>query len=307
MQPIATSVTIVIVVSLPLVLSGCSNKEREEGRKQLIEQAAEQIQAAEQKTKQYDFHAAKKLLHELREEVQGSPYADVETNDALIEEIDEEYAAIANKESDFDRKKRRGWSIVDGKFVSRSEKKTILAEKAAAARDTQKREAEIERQRVQERRRRAEHEKRKERVALFRDDPSASYEAFCERFVAALQQSARVEIYNEIMGRRQVNRLLVSAKYRYDLQRTNSLISPYIGWIIISTRSSVNGEQPKGRASEYRCWFTASGDKWQLKQVEFQADVFDANFTRTGFRWDELDWGWDLDAIQNTFRATDNP
>ena len=129
MQPIATPIRTLIVVSLLLGLSACSDENREEGRKQLQQQAAQQIQAAEQKMNEYDFDAAKKLLYELREEIQGSSDADVATNDKLIANIDAAYAAISDAQSDFHRKKLQGWSIVDGRLVSPAAQQRALAQK----------------------------------------------------------------------------------------------------------------------------------------------------------------------------------
>lgn len=132
MQPIATPVTTVLVVVLLLGLSGCSNKKREEGSKKLTQQAAQQIQAAEQKMNEYDFDAARKLLYELREEVQDSPYADVATYDKLIADVDAAHAVLQDKESDFYRKKRQGYSVVDGKLLSAAEKAAPQAQPRAA-------------------------------------------------------------------------------------------------------------------------------------------------------------------------------
>lgn len=142
MQPIATPVTTLMIVFLLLGLSACSNKQREEGRARLTEQAAEQIQAAEQKMNEYDFHAARKLLYEVREEIQGSSYADVATEDKLFADIDAAYAAISDKESDFHRKKLKGWSVIDGRLVSPADQPRALAEKKRRQEQDAKRKAE---------------------------------------------------------------------------------------------------------------------------------------------------------------------
>lgn len=160
MQSIATPVTRLMVLFLLLGLGGCSNKEREEGTARLTEQAAEQIQAAEQKMNEYDFDAAKKLLYELREEIQGSSYVDVATEDKLIADIDAAYAVLSDRKTDFFCKKGQGYSLVDGKLLSPAERKRILAENRRES-EEQRRKEETRRAEKDERQR--ELQKRQER------------------------------------------------------------------------------------------------------------------------------------------------
>ncbi len=122
-----------LAVALPLLavcaLVGCGNdKKTEEGRAQLKQRVADQLQAAKAKADAYDFDAANAILRGLPEEVDKSPFADVATYDKVKADIEAVRGAVSSQEDDYRQKTKAGWKITGGKLVSPDDQARAIAE-----------------------------------------------------------------------------------------------------------------------------------------------------------------------------------
>ena len=132
-----------LVVLVPVLavctLGGCGDNKKKEGRAQLVQTIAEQLQAAKAKADAYDFDGARAILGGLAEEVNKSPFADVATYDKLTAEIEAIRRTVSDQEAEYRKKMRAGWKVIAGKLVSPDDQARAIAE--------QKRQEEAERAR----------------------------------------------------------------------------------------------------------------------------------------------------------------
>ena len=173
-----------VPVAVACALSGCGDsKTREEGRAQLTQRTAEQLEAAAAKASGFDFDGANAILGALRNEVSESPFADVATYDKLTADIDAAYGNVSEQESEYRRKLRAGWKLTEGKLVSPEDQARALAE--------QKRKEEAERAR-----------RKAERERLAADAKAREDEAErAKREADAARRAADVKAQQEALSR----------------------------------------------------------------------------------------------------------
>jgi flagellar biosynthesis GTPase FlhF len=96
-------------------------------------------------------------------------------------------------------------------------------------------------------------------------DPAASYKAFCQNFVRAIDQEK--EVTSILDGKRHKGYFrMASQEYSVDLQHTNSLISPFVGSLQISASFFANGK--KVAVWPVRFTFAMQDGKWTLSEAE---------------------------------------
>lgn len=184
-----------LIASLP---TGCSDsKKREAGRQELARHVAEQLGVANTKAEAFDFDGANGILRDLADEVNKSPFADVATYDKLTTDIEAVRRAVSDQETEFRRRLRAGWKVIEGQLVSPQDQARALAE--------QKRKKEAERARreaekvklaaeAKARRDKAERAKREAEEARIASDPEALRERHSEAMAAIMGQFPYVPI-----------------------------------------------------------------------------------------------------------------
>jgi hypothetical protein len=206
-RPTLLTIILCVIACAP---TGCEDsKKREEGRALLAQQVAEQLQAAKAKAVAYDFDGANAILRDLAEDVNKSPFADVATYDKLIADIDAARRRDSEQESEYRKKLRGGWKIIDARLASPAEQERRLADKKRREEEEEQRMAEAraradearlaaaakaqrEAEAREEERRRAELQTQKERARQTKLDPKTV--KLVEKYIEAEKKATVEEI-----------------------------------------------------------------------------------------------------------------
>ncbi len=101
-------------------------------------------------------------------------------------------------------------------------------------------------------------------AALLEKDPLASYKSFCSRLVESIQ---------EVGNRGGKKKIEVSPNYNVGLDKTDSLVSPYVGTLTIAVRGCFNeakGEWVMVPESPVECklTFAKQNGRWELTKYD---------------------------------------
>lgn len=126
----------------------------------------------------------------------------------------------------------------------------------------------------------------KDRGEQFKNDPGASFEKFCGRFLTTIARRVPYETpayYLRFEG--------AGAAPAMDLRKTDSVLTPYVGTLTASLKKTLvrkTDDKPDGEPSvgKWRFTFAAQGGKWVLKSVE---NLFDPLPGKLAAEW--KDWG----------------
>lgn len=127
------SARLTILTLLALGIAGCDGGRKEPGREKLIQHVDGQLRTARELVGRYEFAEAKDVLRELRETLEDSPHADVETYNALVKKIDGAEETLRQQEKDYRAKCRQGWSVFEGRLVSPAEKQRLVEQREKEA------------------------------------------------------------------------------------------------------------------------------------------------------------------------------
>lgn len=143
--------------------------------------------------------------------------------------------------------------------------------------------------------------KRQNRIALFKNDPAASFRSFCARYMSALAESEPKRFFNPRKNRWQVNSILPADRYSVDLQRTNSLMSPYIGTLEFEYDVAINGGD-RSSAFKLRIFFAAQDNRWHFTRSENKWLLM----ATVSNKWYDTEQ-WCSDILIQAYGVTENP
>jgi len=222
-------------------LVGCGDsKNAEEGRAQLTQRVAQQLEAAQAKADAYEFDAAKAILRDLPEEVDKSPFANVATCDKLTADIDAIRRAVFDEEAECRRKTRAGWKLIDGHLVSPADQERALAEKKRREEQAAKRKE--EERRMAHARAKAEAEAREKESRRRRAVEEAEKELARQ---AAEKAAAQRMVADTVRNLPSLQTALDD--YRYIADRTHWLL-----WYISLELVSLGGDPPEHGPWDYQ-------------------------------------------------------
>ena len=221
----------------------------------------------------FDYTGALRIIDDAIAQINNYKYVTFDNKRILNDEKSE----IVQNKAAFDKKLASGYIVFEGNLILETDKNKILAE-----RERVKQEEERERQRqIAEARKKEElaekqkqdrlkaealaQEKQKiehERFRLFKEEPAKSFENVCKSFVTCINDSAPMNIYRpECGGSVKVNCKI--STYRFDLEQTTSLVSPYMGVL------SFNDDNELPWIWKFSLFFAQEDGKWGLRGGDY--------------------------------------
>lgn len=120
-------VTLLAVISVILwTVAKARDSEREQGRVELVKATESAISEAHTRSESFEFGEAKRLLSSSRTHLRESRYANVMTFERLEQSLDEAVVAVSNAERNHRDLLRAGWTMYEGRFISKQERDGIL-------------------------------------------------------------------------------------------------------------------------------------------------------------------------------------
>jgi len=135
-----------------------------------------------------------------------------------------------------------------------------------------------------------------ERADRLNRDPGNSFREFSVKFLQTIGRAQSPEFYNEHTNRRQRNSYRpIDGTAKFDVQRTTSLVSPYIATLEVGLDTYVNGDL-SGTPDMFRITFAAQDGQWVLQGAEHYVPGLN--------RWMDSSDDWELALWQTVMKET---
>lgn len=122
-------------------------------------------------------------------------------------------------------------------------------------------------------------------------DPKASFESYAKSLFPNIKREF------EALRGRNIGRLQIDDAYEIDVKRTDSLVSPYVGTLVVKGRSSQDGAEHRYMQ---RLQFARQDNRWVLKGGECSVNSMDRLGTPASDSGQYLDY----DAVEKAVGAT---